>query len=131
MVKLEQLQAAAEEHKINTFYLFGSYADGSQHEDSDIDLAFLSAESFIDQDRLYFDLQERFERTIDLIDLRKAPLTFAYSIIKDGKVVYDLDEDLRTDFEDDTIRKYLDFLVFHRLALAEIGGRFQMEGDKS
>lgn len=131
MVKLEQLRAAAEEHKISTFYLFGSYADGSQHEDSDIDLAFLSAESFIDQDRLYFDLQERFERTIDLIDLRKAPLTFAYSIIKDGKVVYDLDEDLRTDFEDDTIRKYLDFLVFHRLALAEIGGRFQLEGDKS
>ena len=128
MLKSEQLQAVAERYEINTLYLFGSYVDGSYHEDSDIDLAFLSTgyENNIDHGRLYFDLQEEVNREIDLIDLRKAPLIFAYSIIKDGRVIYDLYEDIRTDFEDDTIRKYLDFLYFHRLIQAELDSKFQL-----
>ncbi len=128
MLKSKQLQSVAERYEINTLYLFGSYVDGSYHEDSDIDLAFLSTgyENNIDHGRLYFDLQEEVNREIDLIDLRKAPLTFAYSIIKDGRVIYDLDEDIRTDFEDDTIRKYLDFLYFHRLIQAELDSKFQL-----
>ena len=128
MLKSKQLQSVAERYEINTLYLFGSYVDGSYHEDSDIDLAFLSTgyENKFDYGRLYFDLQEEVNREIDLIDLRKAPLTFAYSIIKDGRVIYDLDEDIRTDFEDDTIRKYLDFLYFHRLMQAELDGKFQL-----
>lgn len=128
MLKSEQLQAVAERYEINTLYLFGSYVDGSYHEDSDIDLAFLSTgyENNIDYGRLYFDLQEEINREIDLIDLRKTTLIFAYSIIKDGRVIYDLDEDIRTDFEDDTIRKYLDFLYFNRLMQAELDDKFQL-----
>ena len=128
MLKSKQLQSVAERYEINTLYLFGSYVDGSYHEDSDIDLAFLSTgyENKFDYGRLYFDLQEEVNREIDLIDLRKAPLTFAYSIIKDGRVIYDLYEDIRTDFEDDTIRKYLDFLYFHRLIQAELDSKFQL-----
>lgn len=126
------IQAIAKKHKVNSFYLFGSYADGSQHDSSDIDLAFLSSnESDTNQDHLYFDLQEGFEQKLDLIDLRKAPLSFGYSIIKDGKVIYDVDEDLRTDFEDYLIRDYLDFRVFDRSSMHELATRFQLEGNKS
>ncbi len=130
MLKVEQLQAIAERYEINTFYLFGSYNEGSYNEDSDIDLAFLSTDykNNINYGSLYFDLQEVANCKIDLIDLRKAPLTFAYSIIKEGRVIYDLDEDTRTDFEDDTIKKYLDFLTFHRLIQAELDDNFKLEG---
>lgn len=122
------MQIVAEKHSINTVYLFGSYADGSYDENSDIDLAFVGLTEGIDYGRLYFDLQEMYDKQIDLIDLRKAPLVSAFNIIKDGVVVYSANEEKRTDFEDDTVREYLDFLVFHRLALAEVRSRFQLEG---
>lgn len=129
MLNIGKVQVICEKYPINTIYLFGSFVDGSYDEDSDIDLAYLSAgvDNALDYGCLYFDLQGVFERQIDLVDLRRVPLTLAYGIIKDGRVLYDLDEEGRTDFEDEIIMKYLDFSTFSRLMQAEIDANFGVE----
>lgn len=88
---IEQL---CKRHKLQLFYLFGSYASGKPGSLSDIDLAFLSAKD-IDVLALLAEVQDLFkEEAIDLIDLRKAPPAFIHQILKKGKCLYA--KDLRT-----------------------------------
>ncbi len=126
MFNLDQIKKLADKYGINAFYLFGSFADGSFNEDSDIDLAYLSDVKgiTIDNGLLYFDIREFITREIDLVDIRRASLSFAFHIIKEGKVIYERDKEKRTDFEDELIRNYLDFNVYNRVMDEEITGNF-------
>ena len=125
----EKVAIICKKHSINSLYLFGSLADGSYDEDSDLDLAYLTvnADNAPDYGSLYFDLQGISSRKLDLIDLRKASLVFTYQIIKDGKVIYDVDQERRTDFEDELIKKYLDYSTFTRLIQDELDANFVVE----
>ncbi|MTI69882.1 MAG: nucleotidyltransferase domain-containing protein, partial [Firmicutes bacterium] len=58
--------------------LFGSAANGTLREDSDVDIAFLSSKNIEDYDifMLGQELAEKLERDVDLIDLKKAYTVF-------------------------------------------------------
>jgi predicted nucleotidyltransferase len=130
MLNIEQFKKVAEQYGINTVYLFGSQYDGTSDKSSDLDLAFLrttDADGF-DVDLLYFDLKEFIPEELDLVDLRKAKLTFAFHIIKNSRILYDHDPEIRTDFEDILIMKYLDFSFVNQLINQEIMSNF-VEGE--
>jgi predicted nucleotidyltransferase len=129
MLESEKLKKIAEKYNINTFYLFGSRYDGTADQTSDIDLAYLklSEEDDGDRDLLYFDLKEFIKQELDLVDLRGTKLTFAFHIIKNSRKIYDLSEEIRTDFEDRLIMKYLDFSFVNNLMNQEIMSNF-LEG---
>lgn len=62
----------------NLIILFGSAANGTLREDSDVDIAFLSSKNIEDYDifMLGQELAEKLERDVDLIDLKKAYTVF-------------------------------------------------------
>lgn len=100
---LEPLIAeVCEKHGLSLFYLFGSYASGQTSKLSDLDVAVLCEQglelaNLLD---LIGELQEIFEEeAVDLVDLRKAPLTLIHRVLKEGICLYA--RDLRTKIENE------------------------------
>lgn len=72
---------------LKLIYLFGSYAQGLQHNHSDIDLAVLSdfALDNVDRWQIAQALAIALERDIDLVDLRTASTVLCQQIVTQGK----------------------------------------------
>ena len=82
-------------------YLFGSCSRGDANRESDIDLAVLTGRPI--EASLRFELEGRLEEklrlSVDLIDLRRASAVFRVQILKDSKLLVDVDSTRRAEFE--------------------------------
>ena len=118
---LERLRAAAPgvlgDEPVRVAYLFGSHARGEASQLSDVDVALL-APDLAPQDRL--DLRIRVIgrlssaariADLDVIVLDESPLTLTGRVIRDGVVIYSVDEPLRAEYESRTFREFVDFSV--------------------
>jgi len=138
-MKLERIIPVLKKYHVHTCYLFGSRAAGTEGPKSDVDLAVLFFPYYPDKHNL--DLLVEMEtdisraiqfRDIDLVLLQKEKIIFKFEVIKSGQVIYCLDDDKRTDFEDSVVRDYLDFAPFldryYREMVESIqGGEFLVE----
>jgi len=104
---------------VHTCYLFGSRAEGTENKKSDVDLAVLFFPYNPAKHNLELLLKMEAEiskalqcSNVDLVFLQKEKITFKFEVVKTGKVIYCLNDDQRTDFEDIVIRDYLDFAPF-------------------
>ena len=89
--------------------LFGSTVKGNVHQNSDIDIAFLSDGIVPDQYEIFLfaqDLASKLKRDVDLIDLNQASTVFQAQIVSTGKVIYCTDEQKRSQFELKTLKMY-------------------------
>lgn len=98
-------------------FLFGSYAKGTQNENSDIDIAiYLADESLIEKDPLYPSrLAIKIERampekkTVDVRILNGSTLRFRSQVLRFGKLLFSKDEKKRIEFETYSLDLYYDF----------------------
>ncbi len=111
----EKLKNLFGKRKITAAYCFGSRAEGTATEKSDYDFAVLVDHNY-DQDNInitLMDVKEEaaalFQKEVDLVLLNTATIEFKYLVIYRGQVIYSMDEEKRTDFEDEVIRDYLDY----------------------
>lgn len=79
--------------KINPDFIiiFGSYATGTTHSKSDIDIAFYRDDYTFSAYELFMTSQELADTLtieVDLIDLKEASTVFAAQIFSTGKVIY-------------------------------------------
>ena len=95
-------------------YLFGSFADGSFNDRSDVDLAlYLKKVDFDTQLEISFELSKVLKKDVDLVVLNKAKnLYLLDDIIQKGIVVKDSDK--RVDFELIKHHQFLDFVEFKK-----------------
>lgn len=112
----EKLMPIFQHYGVTCCYLFGSRAGQDFYPDSDIDLAviFKNYSASRHDLALEIEIQDAFTEIlvpleVDLIFLQKAPVYLKFNVIKNGKVIFSSDEEFRTDFEDVTVRDYLDF----------------------
>lgn len=110
------------EQDIDTAYVFGSFlASGSF---ADIDIGIISGQGISSplefELRLEGDLENISKLPVDIRILNKAPLAFAQSVIRNGKVIIDLDPNRRADFESRVLKEYFDFAPFQRQYLREV-----------
>ena len=112
----EKLLPVFESYGVSCCYLFGSRAGENYYQDSDMDLAVVFDSYSPEKHNL--DLEIEIQDTVseilaplevDLLFLQKAPIYLKFTVIKNGKIIYCSNEDFRTDFEDMTVRDYLDF----------------------
>ena len=81
-----------ENYKIEAIILFGSYAKGTQHKDSDIDIAIVTDDfqnDIIDEELKLMRLRRKIDKRIEphlinIDDYRKASTPFIQEIIKTG-----------------------------------------------
>lgn len=95
-------------------YLFGSYAAGSPHRGSDIDIAVYLRPDLDKMERfrlrlLIADLlSDLFGLKVDLIDLAAAPLSLQHCILRQKILILERDIRSRTSFEVASRREYFD-----------------------
>lgn len=82
-------------------YQFGSTVGGTEHTESDLDLAFLASSPLPNLDRwtLQEDLAAELRRDIDLIDLRAASTVMQAQVVDRGTVLFEADRTARQQFE--------------------------------
>ncbi len=97
-------------------YLFGSVAEQLDQPDSDLDLAVLMNAKSAPRNTLdlYADLYDIFtqafpEKKLDIVFLQRAPLELRFDVISHGQVLFESDQQLRLNFEEQTMRQYADF----------------------
>lgn len=93
---------------LQAVYQFGSSGTGTEHAESDVDLAFLATASLKPLER--FDVQQALasalRREVDLIDLRAASPVMAMQVLSTGRLLHDADPVARGQFEDLTYSSY-------------------------
>lgn len=100
---LDHLRSVLRAHHVVFALVFGSQADGTARQDSDVDLAVWSTVP-IDRWRLQGDLPD----DIDLLDLTGAPEGLAGRVAMTGVVVLDDDPPARIRWQADTRKRHLD-----------------------
>lgn len=94
-------------------YIFGSFVKGTFTQESDIDIAVYLRDG-VDPAEFVFSLMPEIVHStgcdkIDLIVLNRAPLSLKYMVQKEGRLVFERDEDKRIDFETQTRLFFWDF----------------------
>jgi len=112
-------------------YLFGSQVEGHVGPLSDYDLAVLvdRPESGPDvRSRLAFELGRRIAATkIDIVLLNHAPIELAFAVISHGKLLYQLGDAQRIEYEARVMGLYFDYLPVLRSQRDDIlrGGEYE------
>ena len=75
---------------ILAIYIFGSFANGTANEKSDIDIAYLSKTKLSSLDRWNISqkLANKLMRDVDLVDLYSANTVFKYQIVSNSERIY-------------------------------------------
>ncbi|MHB1418562.1 MAG: type VII toxin-antitoxin system MntA family adenylyltransferase antitoxin [Bacillota bacterium] len=112
----------AEDVTVIFAYLHGSFL--GQGKFSDIDIAVFLKVDDVDLLSHELKLEEKLDGRVpfpvDVRLLNRAPLSFRYTVLKDGLRLADKNENLRVDFETATISQYFDFLPFRRRYLKDV-----------
>ena len=112
-----------EEKDILLAYIFGSQVTGKIGPLSDYDFAvFLSQKpSFQFKYKLKNKLLNILDnKQVDLVILNDAPIELKYKIIAMGKIIYQKNSTIRTEFEADALSRYFDYLPVLRAQKKDI-----------
>ncbi len=113
-------------------YIFGSQLKGNTGPLSDYDFAvFLSQKpSFQFKYKLKNELADILDsKKIDLIILNDAPIELRYHVIAAGKIIFQKNSVIKTEFEANTLSRYFDYLPILRAQKKDIL-KFRPEGEK-
>lgn len=103
-------------------YVFGSFTAGNDF--GDIDLALLMDTAISDSLELELSAENSLGQLLHLpVDVRvlnRAPLSFQYRVIREGRLVLDSDPNRRADFEGQVLKRYFDFSRFRKRYLKEV-----------
>lgn len=112
-------------------YLFGSRATGEHGPDSDVDIAVAADRplTLLEESGLAVELATVLGvDSVDVVDLRTAPLRLLGRILLDGVVLLGRDEPERVEFEVRTRSRYFDFLPMQRAGQEAYVRRIAAEG---
>ncbi|MRX73942.1 nucleotidyltransferase domain-containing protein [Bacillus lacus] len=99
------------EKKFDPIYIaiFGSVITESFHDDSDIDIAFLSQNQTHDEYEVFMAAQElasKLKREVDLVDLSRSSTVFKAQVVAYGRVIHYKDGYQKDLFEMNTLKMY-------------------------
>lgn len=90
-------------------YIFGSMVKNRVRNDSDIDIAILT-EKQIDEYKLYMisqQLADELKREVDIVDLKNASTVFKAEILRNGKLIYNSDNQEKMHFQLGILQDYV------------------------
>ena len=93
---------------VQALYLFGSHADGTNHGDSDLDLAFLAplAVDAVKRWELQEELASLAGCNVDLVDLRAASTVMQIQVLRSSRLLLDREPSKREAFESHALSDY-------------------------
>jgi len=120
---LERIAALlGEKQNILFAYVFGSYV--RENEFADIDIGIFVADEIIEGLDLEFKMEDEIQSLVHFpVDVRvinRAPSSFVYRLIKEGRLVNDSAPSRRADFEGLVFKRYSDFSFYRKQYLREV-----------
>ncbi|MFO1077537.1 MAG: nucleotidyltransferase domain-containing protein [Planctomycetota bacterium] len=120
------IQLLARDPRIGYALVFGSFARGTQHVHSDLDVAIggLSRGLTVHElGELVGRLEAAAGRSVDLVLLDEAPPGLAYRVFRDGRILVEKDPEALTRRRARAVLEYLDWKPIEDLFAAGSGGR--------
>jgi predicted nucleotidyltransferase len=117
----KQIAETQGETSIVSVYIFGSFLKGNAGKASDIDLAFLLDEKEYKSDPIITmspahliaaHVGVEFNKVTDVTILNSSSLEIAYEVVATGKCLFEIDPDLRMEYEIKIKGMYFDFRPF-------------------
>lgn len=111
-----------EKIECDAILLFGSYARGTQNEESDIDIAIKTKKGISKKDIFYLsqEIEDAIKIDVDLVDLDNIGDGFRYEILINGKSIYCKDELEFELYKLDMYREYLELNESRKAIIDEI-----------
>jgi len=111
-------------------YVFGSQARDDAGPGSDIDLAVLTLGNLdpVERWKLQEDLAAQAHQNVDLVDLRRASTVMRVQVLRDGRLLADLQPSLRANFEATALSAYARLNEERREILNDIASRGSVYG---
>jgi len=110
-------------------YMFGSVARGTAGPLSDVDVAVLlreDADAFEVRLSILGELAEMLgSDDLDLVVLSEAPISLAYRVLRDGRLLVSKDEGTRVRHRVEVVDRYLDMEPFRRVQAEALSHRLQ------
>jgi predicted nucleotidyltransferase len=99
---------------IQAVYLFGSFASGNVHRESDLDLAIVPRHDTVRESRLDIlaDLARHGFSRVDLVFLDTDDIVLKFEAVRQNRLVYQRDDFSRGAMYSQVVRQYLDFLPY-------------------
>lgn len=124
---LNNLASTLQENRAITFaYIHGSFLSEGTFRDIDIAI-YLDEQAIPDKAghtrheiALEMELEKIFNYPFDIRIVNNAPLSFRYNVIKSGRLLFSIDEDLSASFAARTMSDYVDFLPYRKRYLKEV-----------
>lgn len=91
--------------KVKAVYLFGSYASGKQHAQSDIDLCVIGELNEKDESRIFGFANDK----LDISTFNRLPIYIKMRVLKEGNPLLIKDKEYIQKLKFNTLREYLDF----------------------
>jgi predicted nucleotidyltransferase len=110
--------------------LFGSQAREDAGPGSDIDLAVLTLGNLdpVERWKLQEDLAAQAHQNVDLVDLRRASTVMRVQVLRDGRLLADLQPSVRANFEATALSAYARLNEERREILNDIAARGSVYG---
>ncbi|MFS0907521.1 nucleotidyltransferase domain-containing protein [Priestia aryabhattai] len=89
--------------------VFGSFAKGTTHQESDIDIAFYVKDKKLDKYEVFMlaqDLAALLKREVDLVNIAEASTVFQAQIYTTGEIIYSGDDTLRMNEQMKALKMY-------------------------
>jgi predicted nucleotidyltransferase len=117
--------------RVRFAYLFGSRAQGTFRQDSDLDVALWLDVPYEELGNAVLDLTVRLSSLIgveaDVVDLNRSPILLRNQILRTGRLLLDRDRTSRIEFESRTIQEAIDFETVRRRCAAGMVRKIQEE----
>ena len=113
------IQNIDQAYPVELAYLFGSYAKGTDHSESDIDVALLFKHKYEEREELLIlgrvinEGEKLLRKKVDVVSLSKASPLLKYEIIREGIILKDSIR--RGSFESFALREYFDFRYYSEI----------------
>ena len=118
----EELQRHAE---ILFAYLHGSFVKEDRFRDIDVGIYLKEKRGFEFESDLSFELSKKTGFEVEVRQIQAAPLPFQMAVLRDGKLLFSRDDELRTDFIEKVSKRYPEYAHFRNLNLGIEGVRRQ------
>jgi len=118
---IQYINSEAPQSHVLVVYVFGSFARNQERAKSDIDLAFLveparyrmeAFEATVPVHMVAGKMGMKLDRVVDVTILNSASLEIEYEVVTCGKCLFELDSELRLEYELKVRGMYFDFQPF-------------------
>lgn len=104
-------------------YLHGSFVNAESFRDIDVGVFTAMPEGFSYESDLSYGLSQALGHEVEVRVVNDAPVAFQMAVLRDGRLLFSRNDEVRTDFIEDVGRRYREYAHFHNIFMEAVGAK--------